>query len=91
MGDPSVKAIVTYPSQDGSVNWKMEDVSPLEPREHELCVQVVACGICHTDLVASLMPPERVNYPIVLGHEGELRNPWTSKHFLIWIRIRICY
>jgi aryl-alcohol dehydrogenase len=40
-----------------------------EPREDEVLVRLVACGICHTDIVCrdQLLP---VPLPAVLGHEG---------------------
>jgi aryl-alcohol dehydrogenase len=40
-----------------------------EPRSDEVLVQVVATGICHTD-VGMRNSPDRVPKPIVLGHEG---------------------
>jgi D-arabinose 1-dehydrogenase-like Zn-dependent alcohol dehydrogenase len=70
MAQPA-KAIVTYPPQDGLV-WKLEDVVVREPGDTEVQVRIIASGICHSDLVCSMMPPERAQYPIVLGHEGTL-------------------
>ncbi len=37
-----------------------------EPRPDELLVRLVACGVCHTDLIA----PQRFRLPAVFGHEG---------------------
>ena len=47
----------------------METLAIAEPREDEVLVRVVACGICHTDIVCrdQLLP---VPLPAVLGHEG---------------------
>jgi aryl-alcohol dehydrogenase len=47
----------------------VETVSIGEPRADEVLVQVVATGICHTD-VGMRDSPDRVPKPIVLGHEG---------------------
>jgi len=40
-----------------------------EPRDDEVLVRLVACGICHTDIACrdQLLP---VPLPVVLGHEG---------------------
>jgi aryl-alcohol dehydrogenase len=47
----------------------VETLSIEEPRADEVLVQVVATGICHTD-VGMRDSPDRVPKPIVLGHEG---------------------
>jgi aryl-alcohol dehydrogenase len=36
------------------------------PRDDDVLVRIVACGICHTDLMA----PRFLPLPLVLGHEG---------------------
>jgi D-arabinose 1-dehydrogenase-like Zn-dependent alcohol dehydrogenase len=72
MSDAYGKAIVTYPPENGIV-WKLEDAKPVEPKENEVCVKIVASGICHSDLVLSHMPPEYGLYPMVLGHEGAVK------------------
>ncbi len=58
-----------------AVLWQDEKTLSLEPVEitglypDELLVQVVACGVCHTDMVMrdQHLP---VPQPVVLGHEG---------------------
>ena len=75
-----VRAIVTYPPE-GGLNWKLEDVTPVEPKEYELCVRIIASGICHSDIVIAHTPAERGNYPIVLGHEGKLEWKKRSNEF----------
>lgn len=47
----------------------IEDVTIGEPRADEVLVRVVACGVCHTDMVVrdQLLP---MPLPAVLGHEG---------------------
>ncbi len=49
--------------------FSIEDVTLDEPREGEILVRIIACGICHTDLaVRDRQVP--VPLPAVLGHEG---------------------
>ncbi|MGN6161120.1 MAG: zinc-binding dehydrogenase [Marmoricola sp.] len=49
--------------------FAMEEIELDALREDEALVQVVATGLCHTDLtVPKMMPPEF--FPRVLGHEG---------------------
>jgi propanol-preferring alcohol dehydrogenase len=54
-----------------------EDKSPLEiadlpipqPKEKEILIKVLACGVCHTDMdeIEGRTPPSR--FPIILGHQ----------------------
>lgn len=51
-----------------SAPFHFEDVELAEPRLGEVCVKIIATGVCHTDAVArdlGIAP-----FPIVLGHEG---------------------
>jgi len=50
-------------------SFTLQVVELVEPRETEILVRVVACGICHTDNLARTgeMP---VSFPAVFGHEG---------------------
>jgi hypothetical protein len=46
-------------------------------KDDEVLVQIIATGICHTDLLMTSVPAEYsartgVTYPKVVGHEGEL-------------------
>ncbi|KAF2111686.1 hypothetical protein BDV96DRAFT_175332 [Lophiotrema nucula] len=66
----STRGIVTSEPKDGRPSWSLQDLKVREPKEDELLVRVVASGVCHTDLVISMAPPEMGNYPKVLGHEG---------------------
>jgi len=58
-------AIVRAPSEP----FSLESVTMQSPRADEVLVRIVACGVCHTDLVCmeQALP---VPMPIVLGHEG---------------------
>jgi aryl-alcohol dehydrogenase len=53
--------------------WRAPDAAPalevLEldaPRADEVLVQIVAAGVCHTDLIGPALTP----LPAVFGHEG---------------------
>ncbi|GAA5936633.1 NAD(P)-dependent alcohol dehydrogenase [Sporobolomyces koalae] len=47
----------------------LTDIELGEPQENEVLVEIVACGLCHTELVmqAGQIPTE---WPSILGHEG---------------------
>lgn len=50
-------------------SFSIENIEVESPREDEVLVRLVACGICHTDIVfrdGGLPMP----MPVVLGHEG---------------------
>src|SRR3954447_1650264 len=49
--------------------YTMEDVEIGEPADDEVLVRIVACGHCHTDVIAH-HGHAGVPMPIVLGHEG---------------------
>lgn len=53
--------------------WKLENVTLRSPGPDEVLVEMVAVGICHSDIFVSSWPkgasPLCV-YPRVLGHEG---------------------
>ncbi|KUO75851.1 MAG: aryl-alcohol dehydrogenase [Desulfosporosinus sp. BRH_c37] len=61
-----IKAAVTHTPRQKFV---IEEVELAEPKESEVLVKMVGCGVCHTDAVArdQEMP---VPLPAVLGHEG---------------------
>ncbi|KAK7992642.1 hypothetical protein PG996_012330 [Apiospora saccharicola] len=54
--------------------WAMEEVTLREIRDDEVLVEMVASGLCHTDLHCGDTPDDKgvpgVYYPRVLGHEG---------------------
>lgn len=55
--------------------WAIEPVTLRALRDDEVLVEMVASGICHTDLHCGNTDPEKnvpgVYYPRVLGHEGQ--------------------
>jgi D-arabinose 1-dehydrogenase-like Zn-dependent alcohol dehydrogenase len=69
----STEAIVARgPLSEG--NWAIENVTMRDLRDDEVLVEIVASGICHTDLHCGNTPDDKgvpaVFYPRVLGHEG---------------------
>ncbi|BCS02798.1 NAD(P)-dependent alcohol dehydrogenase [Aspergillus luchuensis] len=64
------RALVSHgPYQAGG--WKLQNVTLRPLRENELLVEVVASGVCQTDLhFAGLESGHGVHYPRVMGHEG---------------------
>ncbi|KAJ5747748.1 Alcohol dehydrogenase superfamily zinc-type [Penicillium nucicola] len=69
----ATKAIVAWePIEPGQTNWSLEDVDVGVPGEGEVLVEMLATGICHTDIVLSSIPSGNlgITYPKVVGHEG---------------------
>ncbi|KAI3007370.1 NAD(P)-binding protein [Aspergillus phoenicis ATCC 13157] len=64
------RALVSHgPYQAGG--WKLQNVSLRPLRENELLIEVVASGVCQTDLhFAGLERGHGVHYPRVMGHEA---------------------
>ena len=53
--------------------WRMSPMEVRKPGDHELQVEMVASGVCHTDLLIGNLPEGASPvgfYPRVLGHEG---------------------
>ncbi|KAL5356583.1 chaperonin 10-like protein [Aspergillus floccosus] len=66
-------AIIAHePKNPGSPNWRLEDVSVGNPGDHEVLVEMIASGLCHTDIVLSSVPKgsHGIEYPKIVGHEG---------------------
>jgi aryl-alcohol dehydrogenase len=61
-----IKAAVV---REKSGPFKIEELELDEPRENEVLVRVVGCGVCHTDLVARDQH-QPAPLPAVFGHEG---------------------
>jgi len=71
---PTVSEALVSRGPFSSGGWSLEKVVLREPKPEEVLVEIVASGICHTDIhcgdaVATADTP-RVYYPRVLGHEG---------------------
>ncbi|WPH02230.1 Hypothetical protein R9X50_00508600 [Acrodontium crateriforme] len=68
----TTKAIVCHDTHANG-GWKLEEVTVREPGEGELLVEMVATGVCHTDVLIGGIPGGAAPiafYPRVLGHEG---------------------
>lgn len=58
------------PEHHGGDNWEMTDIRvPTELKDGEILVEMVASGICHTD-IALTNPHMGQTFPMVAGHEG---------------------
>lgn len=67
----SCRAIVSYPPlENGSLDFRLEDLLIRDIEEDECLVEIVATGLCHTDLGVASRPDSI--FPRVLGHEGIL-------------------
>ncbi|CAK7237517.1 hypothetical protein SEUCBS140593_009992 [Sporothrix eucalyptigena] len=69
------QAIVCHDPVEGKRQWILEPISIGEPNEYEAIVEMVASGICHTDLGCGTAPDGTPGFPVpkyprVLGHEG---------------------
>ena len=54
-------------------NWDLQDITvPTDLKDGELLIEMVASGICHSDLVITSIPAGTPGfpYPRVAGHEG---------------------
>jgi Zn-dependent alcohol dehydrogenase len=59
------------PGQKGAENWELQEVFvPTELNDGEVLVEMVATGICHTDISLTKEGMGQ-GFPIVAGHEGE--------------------
>jgi len=56
--------------RDPKGHFAIEEVTLDQPRAGEVLVDVVATGLCHTDLLARSMPTGHYQLPMIFGHEG---------------------
>lgn len=69
MSEGSLRQMQAAIVRDAGQPFKIETVSLGEPRHDEVVVRVVACGVCHTDIVVrdqGYASP----LPAIFGHEG---------------------
>ena len=66
----TARAIVSHgPLPEGG--WRMEEVTLRDLREDELLIDIIASGVCHTDVhFGSEKEGPSVVYPSIKGHEG---------------------
>ena len=89
MGDPSqsARAVVAKEplTEKPGPNWSFEEVAVQPITDGEVLVEIVAAGICHTDIVLSSVPAgyAGMQYPRIVGHEGKscLPCPTASGNF----------
>ena len=64
---PTTARIAVVPEAGG--DFAIEEREIADPGPHEVLIELVATGVCHTDLAvqAGDLP---TNFPVVLGHEG---------------------
>lgn len=77
------QAIVCRSPSGGNREWALEQVAIAPAADDEAIVELVASGICHTDLICGSLPDEALSlglprYPRVLGHEGLFLPPSNS-------------
>lgn len=65
------QGIVAYSKDE----WKFEELLTREPLEDEMLVEMIATGMCHTDILGF-----GGIYPRVLGHEGNQRHQIRTFH-----------
>ncbi|KAL4895477.1 chaperonin 10-like protein [Aspergillus ambiguus] len=64
------RGIISYGSYKTG-GWKLEDITLRPVQEKELVVEIVASGICQTDLhFAGAESGFGIHYPRIMGHEG---------------------
>jgi Zn-dependent alcohol dehydrogenase len=68
--------VAREPTEPLKPNWAMEEVTLGGFGDDEMLVDMIATGICHTDIVLSSVPAGAIGiaYPKIVGHEG-IRNP----------------
>ena len=66
--DLSYISITAAVAANPDTPFSAESIELRHPGPHELLVQVVATGICHTDVMTK--DKGLCEFPIVLGHEG---------------------
>jgi hypothetical protein len=78
---PRKRGIVSYGSYKTG-GWKLKNITLRALKEKELLVEIVASGICQTDLhFAGAESGFGVHYPRIMGHEGIL-SPLRPAHQL---------
>lgn len=78
MSIPTTAIVARSPGPNGP-NWALEQVETVSScGADEVLVEMVATGVCHTDLVISSVPDGvmGVHYPKVVGHEGNSPVPF---------------
>lgn len=69
MADSEMRSMKAAVTRAKGAAFQIEDVRIGAPRHDEVLVRVVACGVCHTDIVVRDQDFESP-LPAILGHEG---------------------
>ena len=65
------RGIVSYPPlETGNLDFRLDVLSIRDIEDDECLVEIVATGLCHTDLAVASRSDSI--FPRVLGHEGKL-------------------
>ncbi|EAW12020.1 NAD(P)-dependent alcohol dehydrogenase [Aspergillus clavatus NRRL 1] len=64
--------VAQEPKTIGQPVWSLEEIAIDTPGNHEVLVDIIATGVCHTDLIFSAIPTGTLGtqYPRIVGHEG---------------------
>lgn len=73
MSEMNIRAIVSHsPQNNGEARFSMENVVLRKTQRNEVLVEMVATGICGTDLFFAKSEEGVLGpFPRVLGHEGK--------------------
>lgn len=63
------KKVVAYGTENFDQPFRQMEISRREPLSHDIDVEILYCGICHSDLHAAKNEWGNTSYPIVPGHE----------------------
>ncbi|KAK3112392.1 hypothetical protein LTR53_011388 [Teratosphaeriaceae sp. CCFEE 6253] len=67
----AIVASTPTPGQPPGHNWSLDPIFvPTTLKPGEVLIDMLATGICHTDLLVTSVPPPYITYPRIAGHEG---------------------
>nr|KAK3070599.1 hypothetical protein LTR53_010179 [Teratosphaeriaceae sp. CCFEE 6253] len=67
----AIVASTPTPGQPPGHNWSLDPILvPTTLKPGEVLIDMLATGICHTDLLVTSVPPPYITYPRIAGHEG---------------------
>jgi uncharacterized zinc-type alcohol dehydrogenase-like protein len=59
----------TYAAQSADKSLELYEIERREPRENEVMIEILYCGICHSDIHQARNEWHNTSYPCVPGHE----------------------
>ena len=60
---------IAHPGPVETLNLTLEERDPPQPGRGQMCLRVLACGVCHTDLHLAEGELPQARYPITPGHQ----------------------